>query len=197
MADILGISGSPRRGGNSDALVQTILAGAAETGTSTKAFALRDIQFSSCVGCERCRKDKACTRFIDGMNVVYPEFEAARGLVLVSPAHNYNITALMKAFIDRLYCYYDFTDDRPRVFSSRLAGQGRQAVVVGIGEQPEHENAMGMTIEMQTKPLEALGYGIVDTLTVYSVFDAGGVKRLEETMAAAHRMGRSLAEHLP
>lgn len=196
MANILGISGSPRRGGNSDVLVQTILAGAAESGATTQPLALRDVQFSSCVGCERCRKDKACTRFIDGLNVVYPQLEAATGLVMVSPAHNYNITALMKAFIDRLYCYYDFTEDRPRSYSSRLAGQGRQAVVVGIGEQPEHENAMGMTIEMQTQPLETLGYTIVDTLAVYSVFDAGAVKQYEQTMEKAREMGQALSQQL-
>ncbi|THB63256.1 MAG: flavodoxin family protein, partial [Desulfovibrio sp.] len=129
MTKILGVGGSPRSGGNSDVLLQNILAGAVEAGVETEAVHLRNYHFSSCIGCERCRKDKACTGLNDGMQLLYPKVEAARGLVLVSPTHQYNVTAIMKAFIDRLYAYYDFTDDRPRGYSSRLAGKDRQAAV--------------------------------------------------------------------
>ena len=51
---------------------------------------------------------------MDGMSLLYPKIIDARGLVLVSPTHNYNITAIMKAFIDRLYCFYNFDNkNRP------------------------------------------------------------------------------------
>lgn len=118
---ILGVSGSPKRGGNSDIILDKILKG---TGADSEIIYLSDMGFSSCVGCERCRKDKICTRFEDDLTPLYEVIREAMGLVLVSPVHNYNITSWMKAFIDRLYCFYDFDDERPRGWSCRLAGQG-------------------------------------------------------------------------
>jgi multimeric flavodoxin WrbA len=195
MAGILGVSGSPRRGGNSDTILKAILEGAAAQGAATEAVFLRNIQFSSCIGCERCRQDKICTGLTDGMTVLYPKIEASHGLVLVSPSHNLNVSALTKAFIDRLYCYYDFTDERPRKYSSRLAGQGRLAAVAGVCEQPEQE-AMGVTLDMQRIPLEYLGYTVLTPLGAYSIFDAGAVKNDQEIMARARSLGQDLATRL-
>ncbi len=190
---VLGISGSPRKGGNSDILLHYILKGAEAAMMETKPVYLRDIDFSSCTGCERCRKDKICTGLQDGLTPLYPSIQQSDALVLVSPTHNYNITALMKAFIDRLYCFYDFGDARPRPWSSRLAGQGRRAVIAAIAEQ-EHKEDMGFALEALRLPLEALGYEIVDEVTVFSIFDAGGVKNhpdlLDRAMEAGRRLGR-------
>jgi len=110
---VLGIGGSPRKGGNTDVLLETILKGARETRTVARAVHLRDVQFQPCIGCEKCRKDRICTGLHDGMSLLYPPIQESRGLVLVSPTHNYNVTAWIKAFIDRLYCFYIFENDRP------------------------------------------------------------------------------------
>jgi multimeric flavodoxin WrbA len=193
--EIIGFGGSPRRGGNSAALLEAILEGARGAGADTESYYLADMLYSSCVGCERCRKDKICTKFVDGMTVIYPRIIKARGLVLASPAHNYNVTALMKAFIDRLYCFYDFTDDRPRAYSSRLADQGRKAVITGVGEQPDPHD-MGATLDMMRLPLQALGYEIAGLLPVYGVFDAGLVKKQDQVMEQARQMGADLAGSL-
>ncbi len=189
---VLGIDGSPRRGGNSDALLREILAGAKSAGAEVMAVHLRDYDFSSCIGCERCRKDKACTGVRDGMQLIYPLIEEAGALALVSPTHQYNVSALMKAFIDRLYCYYDFTDDRPRGYSSRLAGGGRVAVAAAICEQPNRKD-MGFTLEAMTMPLEALGYRVKGELPVFGIFDKALVKKDPKAMKAARALGEKLA----
>jgi multimeric flavodoxin WrbA len=191
-ASIFGVGGSPRKNGNSDVLLEQILKGAREKEVPATGIHLRDIQFSACIGCEKCRKDKICTGLVDGMTVLYPEVYQARGLVLVSPTHNYNITSWMKAFIDRLYCFYAFADTRPRAWSSRLAGQGRKAVLAAICEQ-EHQSDMGFKLESMRLPLKALGYDIVGELPVFSVFDRGKVKDNEEVLASAKRIGEDLA----
>jgi len=194
-ASVLGVGGSPRRQGNSDVLLEQILKGAREKEVPVTDIHLRDIQFSACIGCEKCRKDQICTGLVDGMSVLYPEVLQARGLVLVSPTHNYNVTSWMKAFIDRLYCFYTFADTRPRAWSSRLAGQGRKAVLAAVCEQ-EHQADMGFTLEAMRLPLEALGYEIVGELPVFSVFDRGKVKDNEEILASAKRLGLDLANAL-
>ena len=192
---VLGIGGSPRKGGNSDVILQQILTGAANQQLPTENIHLRDVQYQGCIGCERCRKDKICTGLRDGMSFLYPTIIESQGLVLVSPTHNYNITAWMKAFIDRLYCFYNFTNDRPRNWSSRLAGQGRKAIIAAICEQ-ENKEDMGFTMDAMRLPLEALGYEVVGELPVFKVFEKKKVKEHEEVMLQAEKMGAELGKAL-
>lgn len=185
---ILGIGGSPRKGGNSDILLQHILHNIGETKQ------LRDLQFQSCIGCEKCRKDKICTGLQDDMSLLYPKIIEAKGLVLVSPTHNYNITALMKAFIDRLYCFYNFdSKNRPGPWSSQLSNQGRKAIIVAVCEQ-ENEKDMGFTLDAMRLPLEALGYEIMAELPVLGVFARGKVKERKRILTKASDLGTLLVE---
>ena len=191
--EVLGVSGSPRRNGNSDVILKTIIAGISQCNVSADYLNLTELQFQGCIGCERCRKDKICTGLTDGMSLIYEAVVSSRGLVLVSPTHNYNITSWMKAFIDRLYCFYDFADNRPRSWSSRLAGQGRKAVIAAVCEQ-ETQADMGFTLEAMQKPLEALGYEIIGKLAVFKIFDKARVKQDPGVMNQALALGKSLAQ---
>ncbi len=193
---ILGIGGSPRSGGNSDILLSHILEGTGMARPETEAVHLRDYHFRPCSGCEKCRGSGACTGERDGMQLLYPGIEAARGMVLVSPTHHYNVTALMKAFIDRLYCFYDFDSTRrPRPWRSRLAGQGRKAVIGAVCEQRDRRD-MGFTLEAMRMPLEALGYEVVGEVPVFMAFSRGEIRRFPEALADASRLGGVLAAAL-
>jgi len=192
---ITGVGASPRKSGNSDILMKHILGGAKGSGVAVEDVHLRDYQFQPCIGCEKCRKDKICTGLNDGMHLLYPKIIDSQGLVLISPTHNYNVTAWMKAFIDRLYCFYIFDNNCPRGWSSRLAGQGRKAVLVAVCEQ-ETKKDMGFTLEAMRLPLEALGYEITGELTVFRVFGRGKVKDEEEVLARASNLGAALADSL-
>ncbi|MEA1985632.1 MAG: flavodoxin family protein [Euryarchaeota archaeon] len=192
---IIGFGGSPRKNGNTDVILNAILRGARSCGADTEMILLRDQDIHSCVGCEQCRKDLTCTRFDDDMQQLYPKIEEASGLVLGSPTYNYNVTSMVKAFIDRLYCYYDFTDDRPRQYSSRLAGQGRKAVVFAVCEQEDIED-MGFTLEAMGKPLNALAYDIVEELPVIGYFDRGIVAEDKDVLQSAFEAGQRLAKEL-
>lgn len=192
---VLGIGGSPRKNGNSDVLLQHIVKGVEADGIRADSVHLRDLDFKGCIGCERCRTDKICTGLHDGMSLLYPGIVESRGLALVCPTHNYNVTAWMKAFIDRLYCFYNFEDTRPRTWSSRLAGRGRKAVLAVICEQSGKED-MGFALEAMRRPLEALGYEVVDELPVFGIFDRAKVKQREDVLAMAEQLGASLSEAL-
>ncbi|HDR15060.1 MAG TPA: flavodoxin family protein [Desulfobacteraceae bacterium] len=154
----------------------------------TEVIQLRDIRYQGCIGCEKCRKDGICTGLTDGMSLVYPYILEARGLVLVSPAHNYNITSWMKAFIDRLYCFFNFDDNRPRSWHSRLAGQNRKAVLGAVCEQ-KNTGDMGFTLDAMRYPLQALGYEIFGEIPVYGIFDRGKIKEKDEVLADAENLG--------
>jgi multimeric flavodoxin WrbA len=193
---VLGIGGSPRSNANSQALVQAILDGAGEAGCETEAVQLKDYTFSSCIGCERCRKDKACTGLNDGMSLLYSKIEAARGLVVATPVHFYNLSALMKAFIDRLYCYLDFDmESRPRGWSSRLADQGRMALVAAVAEQMSKQD-MGYAIPAMADPLQSLGYDVHTEIPVFGLFDRGRLKQCSDILEHGRSKGRTFGEAL-
>ena len=190
---ILGIGGSPRKNGNSDVLLKHILTGVSKDNIECGLIQLRDIQFQGCVGCEKCRKDKICTGLNDGMSLIYDKIISSRGLILISPTHNYNITSWMKAFIDRLYCFYNFQDTHPRAWSSQLANQDRKAVIVAICEQEDKKN-MGFTLEAMRTPIEALGYQVVGEQAVFKIFEKGKVKEDSEALDKAFKLGRKLSK---
>jgi multimeric flavodoxin WrbA len=126
------------------------------------------------------------------MTLLYPLINETKGLILISPVHTYNITAWMKAFIDRLYCYYDFADTRPRDWSSRLAGQGQKAIIGAIAEQESKEN-MGVALEAMRLPLQALGYEVVAEFSVLRLFDRGIIARDTDLLEQAKTAGQKLA----
>jgi multimeric flavodoxin WrbA len=194
MVNVLGVGGSPRKGGNSDILLQRLLKGVAAASMVPEEIQLRDYQFQSCSGCERCRQEKQCVELKDGMQLIYPKIQDAKGLVVASPVHNYNITALMKAFIDRLYCLYDFSDERPGSWSSRLANQGRKAVIIAVCEQKSREEAgMDLTLRAMRLCVEALGYEVISELPVLGVFGKGEIKKYPEELEKAEALGKLLA----
>ena len=113
--------------------------------------------------------------------------------MLISPVHNYNITAWTKAFIDRLCCFYEFEETLPRQWSSNLAGQGRKGVIAAIAEQ-ESMHDMGFALEAMRFPLEAMGYEIVSEILVLRIFDRSGIKSHPDTLEGAKLSSRLLVK---
>ncbi len=97
---VLGISGSPRRGGNTDLLLAEVIRGAASRGAEVKTIILNDLDFIACQHCDACLKQGKC-KYRDDMQMIYRELEQADRIVLASPIHFMGVTAQMKAMIDR------------------------------------------------------------------------------------------------
>lgn len=189
------IGGSPRKNGNSDLLLKTAVDGILSEGIPCETISLRDYQYQPCLGCEQCRKDKICTRLNDGMTLLYPKIIHAQGLILASPVHHYNVTSWMKSFIDRLYCFYDFENSRPRAWSSRLANQNRKAALFGVCEQADAKD-IGFVVEAMQLPLEAFGYEVIDAQRIYGVFGKAEVKKQTTSLDEAFLLGAQLAQEI-
>ena len=97
---VLGIAGSPRRGGNTDLLLAEVMKGAASRGAEVKTLFLNDLKITPCQHCDACLEAGRC-RIDDDMQMVYQELEQADRIVLASPIQFMGITAQMKAIIDR------------------------------------------------------------------------------------------------
>jgi len=98
--NILGIYGSPRKGGNSEVILDKVLEGVAESGANVKKVYARELKMSGCHECGGCEKDGNCV-VKDDMQQVYPLFEVADIIILSSPMFFYGISAQAKAIVDR------------------------------------------------------------------------------------------------
>jgi multimeric flavodoxin WrbA len=174
-----------------------MLLGARQAGASTEEVQIRDYHIEPCIGCERCRKDELCTGIFDGMQLLYPKIIQSEGLIIISPVHNYNMTAILKAFIDRLYCFYYFGEERPGYWKSQLADKGKKAVIAVIGEQKdEEEGGINLTLTTLSLPIKALGYKIVNQISVPGVFPKGKIKDDLHILDKAEAVGKHLAASL-
>lgn len=182
---IIGFNGSPRKTGNTAAIMKQMLKGATDAGAETHYVHLKSYQIAGCIGCEQCRKDKTCTQFYDGMHLLYPLIEEADGIILGSPAYNYNVTPWMKAFIDRLYPFFTFPAERPGPYTSCLADRGKRALVFGVCAQLDPREA-GYTVFSMHDAIEALGYIMADPITFAGHFAVGSASHSPETLKRAY-----------
>jgi multimeric flavodoxin WrbA len=97
---VLGISGSPRRHGNTETLLDSFLDGAKAAGASVEKVVLKEINYSPCQGCNACHKTGECIVKDDAPGV-YDKILAADVVAVASPIYSMGITAQLKGFIDR------------------------------------------------------------------------------------------------
>lgn len=170
------ITGSPRKHGNTAFVGSTISKLLTAGGWKVKKIELHDLDFSGCIGCERCRRDNRCSGIEDDLTPYYSMLEDSALWILGSPVHNYNITSWMKAFIDRLYCYYIFRPTVPRQYSSVLQDRGKKAVVYAVAEQT-NEKDFGFAVEAMQLPLEALGIDVVGSYRFPGYFEGDALSK--------------------
>lgn len=96
------LHGSPRRGGDSDTLVEAFLDGLAGDGAwDIQHFYTNDLQIRPCQGCLRCNEDHRCA-IHDDMEAIYDAFLGASLVVFATPMYWGYMTAQLKTVIDRL-----------------------------------------------------------------------------------------------
>lgn len=99
--NILILSSSPRRGGNSDRLCDEFMRGAAESGNQVEKIFLRDKNIHPCLGCDVCSTTGQPCPQRDDMAEIIGKMLAADVIVMGTPVYFYAMSAQMKMLIDR------------------------------------------------------------------------------------------------
>ena len=177
---ILAFVGSPRKGGNTDILVEEILRGARTNGHSTEKLRLYDYDILPCIDCRSCKNSESgynCA-LSDGMREIYPKLEAANIIIFGTPIYWYGPTAKMKLLIDRL---------RPYIASKRLSGK-KGILVVPSEEGPD---CCGSLMQMFRMSFDYLGMQMAGSILA-SAYERGEVKKNPGDLSRAFHMGASL-----
>ena len=98
---VLILSGSPRKGGNSDILCDEFARGAQEAGNEVEKIRVASKKIHPCSACYYCRDYGGACVHKDDMAEVLQKMIDSDVLVLASPVYFYSIDAQLKAVIDR------------------------------------------------------------------------------------------------
>lgn len=124
--NILVITGSPRRQGNSELMADELIRGAKEAGHCVEKFETAFRKISGCMACDACwSRGRACV-IEDDWQVLSGKMEQADVLVFAYPLYWSTMPAQMKAAIDRLYAYCSDKCIRPlkdKAYITLLCGE--------------------------------------------------------------------------
>ncbi len=133
MKNILIISSSPRREGNSDLLCDEFARGARDAGHTVEKVRLADLTIHYCTGCGYCNKAKRCAQQ-DDMAGLLDKMVGADVIVLASPIYFYAVCGQMKTMIDRCCPRYESMTDKEFYYLFAAAEDAASAVDKAVVE---------------------------------------------------------------
>jgi len=140
---ILGISGTPIKGGNCDTMVQEALKSIQDIpGVETEFVTLADKEIAMCRHCQWCIENRAPCKVKDDANMILEKMIASDGLILATPVWNVSAVPIWSTLISRWRYYQFFTYS----FRNKVSG------LLSVG-------FLGMGMERALEDLEIPGRG--------------------------------------
>jgi len=178
---VVAFNGSPRRDGNTAILIGRVCAELERKGIRTEQVSLAGQPLRGCVACYGCvkNKDRRCAVCDDAANGCIEQMLDADGIILGSPVYFQDVTAEMKALIDRAGFV---SRANGRMFSGRLGGSVaalRRTGGVRTIDTMDHFFLSGEMVIVG----RAVGFGM----------EKGEVEQDGEGMQQAESLGRRMA----
>ncbi len=190
---VLGITGSPRRGGNTDLLLAEVMKGAASRGAEVKTIILDDLSIAPCQHCDACLKAGKC-KIKDDMQMVYSELEQADRIVLASPIHFMGVTAQTKAMIDRCQALWA----RKYILKVPPLGNGRdrKGLFISVGGR-KVANLFEPALVTVKALFRILDVAYAGELLFREVDEKGAITKHPDALRQAFLAGQKLVEESP
>lgn len=187
---ILGISGSPRKGGNSDILLEKALEGASASGCETEKIVLNDLNISPCQEEEYEKvNDDGLSIVADDIHTIFQKIKECDALILASPIFFGSLSSQTKIMIDRFQCVWvSKTMLKKDIFSDKKIGG--LILVEATKREDFLDNARSIaghffaTINVEKK----------GDVSCMGVDRKASVLDKSEAIEAAYQMGKMLAE---
>lgn len=187
MVKIIGIVGSPRKGGNTDVLVKESLKAAEEVGADTELITLGSAEIEPCVACDICKSTGECAIY-DDMSEILNKLINSHGFIMGSPVYFGNVTAQLKMLMDR---------SRPLRMDFKLKNKVGGAISVGGSRNGGQETTISAIHEfMLIHDVIIVGDGA--PLAHYGGTGVGGAKQDTKNddigLETSRNLGRRVAE---
>lgn len=145
---MLVLIGSPRRNGNSAVLASAVQRGAESAGAKVTLRFVDDFISSFLRDCRSChRPDGECSITDHFRALFFDDFLPAEAVVFCSPVYWYGLSAQMKAFFDRTFCYYAASYPQSEQVMQRMAG--KRVGLVLVSEETYPGATLGIVHQVQ------------------------------------------------
>ena len=134
---VLIVNGSPRKNGNTKALLTQAAKLAEEAGYSLDYTDLIDLDIKPCRGCLRCKERGSCIQ-MDDMTELYKKIKEADIVLMGSPIYFGDSTGLFKTFFDRWYALLSYSERRGMMYEGKLDLDTKIAFVFTSGSIEGH-----------------------------------------------------------
>lgn len=141
------LNGSPRKNGNTSALVSEFKKGAESVGNTVTEFFLESMNIHGCKGCFSGNSDRECPCVQnDDMAKIYPAVRVCDVIVLASPLYYWNMSGQLRTAVDRLFALEEGGENLLRGHSRASAllmaaeGNGFDDVVLYYDNLMKHLN---------------------------------------------------------
>lgn len=124
---VLILSSSPRKRGNSNALCDRFMEGAAAANHRVEKVVLAEKKINYCTGCYACRANGHCAQK-DDMAGILDSMMAADVIVMATPVYFYTMCAQMKTVIDRTVARYTKIANKEFYFIVTAADSNKAAL---------------------------------------------------------------------
>lgn len=172
--NIVVITGSPRKNGNSFKMTDAFIDAAKAKGHTVERFDAAMKKVGGCRACETCFKmGKACS-FDDDFNLIAPSIEKADVVVFTMPVYWYTMPAQIKGVIDR-------------IFSFCVAGKdiaGKQCALITCCEEDDLSVMDGVRIPYE-RSITLLKWKSIGEVLIPGVYAVGDIDKTDGCLQAA------------
>jgi multimeric flavodoxin WrbA len=188
---LLGISGSPRRGGNTDRLLNEAISGAAGTGAQIKHIVLADLDIAPCSHCDGCVQTGGRCVFEDDMQQIHVDIREYDRFIVASPIYFMGITAQVKAMIDRCQALWVIKNilKLPVGLDTKVP---RKGAFISVGATNYSNLFTGAIVTMKSW-YKTLDIEYTEDILVPGVDSYNSLAGQPDTLARAFSLGRQLA----
>lgn len=178
---IVVLNGSPRKNGNTSALVKAFKEGAESVGHTVTEFFLGGMDIHGCKGCFGGHSSRECPCVQqDDMAKIYPAVKDSDVVVLATPLYYWNMSGQLRTAVDRLFALEEGD-------GNLLRGHGRAAALLMAAEGCGFED-VATYYDHLVEHLRWKNLGKVLCGGVMEAGDIGGRKELND----ANELGRSI-----
>lgn len=187
--EFLGIMGSPRKGGNTDILLDHSLKGAKDAGAKVEKIYLVDLKILPCLEIYACLKGGECA-IKDDMRELYKKLIQCNRLIIGAPIFFYGVSATTKAFIDRCQALWV----RKNILKIPFPCAGdRKGAFISVGATRGKRLFEGSVLMMKYF-FEAIDMSYAGELLVRGIDKKGEILEHRDELDKAYELGRSLAQ---
>lgn len=187
---VLCIAGSPRRHGNSDALLDAFESGVREAGGEPVRLVASQAGVAPCRGCNACSRTGVCV-IRDGMDEVRELLDAAHAIAVATPVYFATVPAVLKVLYDRCQPYwalrYVLGEPAPEVYRPGAL------LLVGGGGDPF---GTACAVTPTRSVMNVLGVSLDEVIEVIGPDAAGDALSREDDIGRARAAGRGLVRRV-